>query len=94
VTVLGDRPTAIPRDTCAWLGLVAYITTAEVLLMRKSHPLMSQSFDRWLAHPVGRIGCWLVVGTTAAHLLNLLPDKVDPFHIRSVCGLGRSTTGD
>lgn len=74
------RASSINRDTAAWLGLVAYIASAEYLLTRWDHPLMSQSFDRWLMRPHSRLLCWTVVGATGAHLLNLLPNKFDPFH--------------
>jgi len=70
----------IRRDTAAWVGLVAYIVAAEYFLTHRSHPLMSESFDRWLGTPHGRILCWAVTGSTAAHLLNLLPNKIDPYH--------------
>lgn len=96
MTISGNRLTAVPRDTCAWAGLVAYIAVAEALLTHGAHPLMSHSFDRWLDRPIGRLGCWLVVGATGAHLLNLLPDKIDPFHIAfwRICGLRGTPPGD
>lgn len=75
-----QRLTRINLDTAAWVGLVGYIASAEYLLTRGSHPLMSQSFDRWLLKPHSRLMCWVVVGATAAHLLNLLPNKADPYH--------------
>lgn len=70
----------VNRDTVAWVGLVAYIAGAEYLLTKGCHPLMSQAFDRWLSRPQSRVLCWIVVGATSGHLLNLLPNRVDPFH--------------
>lgn len=60
----------------AWLGLGALILAYE--LAAPEGELLSESVDRGLqSHKM------LVVGSvclTAAHLLNVLPNKIDPFH--------------
>jgi hypothetical protein len=74
----------VPRkfryDTAAWAGLVAYIVAAEHWLHRSKQPLMSETYDRWLTTPLGRVCCWVVTLTTAGHLLNQIPGRWDPFH--------------
>lgn len=58
----------------AWIALGAAVVTYEVL----ADDLLSYGCDRYLeARP------WLtraVIITTAAHLLNWLPGRIDPFH--------------
>ncbi len=40
---------------------------------------MSEEVDRWL--DTSPVVVWVVLGLVAAHLLNLLPKKLDPLHI-------------
>lgn len=51
-------------------------------LVAQEDQLLSHAFDRWIEkHP------WLVRAVTAVtvlHLLNLLPDQLDPFHSTGV----------
>lgn len=65
-----------PADR-AWLALFIGVAAYEVAA--KEGELMSHSYDRWLInHPVLTWGATLI---TAAHLLNILPDRVDPFQM-------------
>lgn len=59
----------------AWAVLVAAIIVYELAAPRGQ--LLSEAVDRWLEKRP-----WptrLAVIVTAAHLLNVLPDRVDPF---------------
>jgi hypothetical protein len=74
------RPLTITGER-AWLILGVAIFVYEVAA--PPDQLLSEAVDRWLdRHP------WptrLVVIATAAHLLNLLPTRVDPFyHVASM----------
>ena len=62
-----------PSD-CAWLGLAVGVAAYEALA--RDGELMSEAVDRYLeAHP---LVTRCVVVTVAAHLLNLLPQRLDP----------------
>jgi len=59
----------------AWVVLAVGVAAYEALA--KDGELLSHQVDRWLeAHPVVTA---VAVTTTAAHLLNILPPKVDPW---------------
>jgi hypothetical protein len=63
-----------PADR-AWLALAIGVGAYE--LMAREGELMSHSYDRWLLnHPVMTWGATLI---TAAHLLNMLPERCDPY---------------
>lgn len=61
----------------AWLILAMGVIGYE--LLAKDNELLSHQVDRWLAaHPVVTT---VAITSTAAHLLNLLPEPVDPWVI-------------
>jgi hypothetical protein len=66
-------------STKAWLGLGAYVVTTEVCA--PDGELLSQAVDRWLEKRPGRTVSVLTIVATALHLLNLLPERYDPFAI-------------
>lgn len=66
-------------STKAWLGLGAYVVATEVCAPEDE--LLSQAVDRWLEKPPGRTASALTIVATALHLLNLLPERYDPFAI-------------
>lgn len=58
-----------------WIALASFITALEVIA--PDGELLSEGVDRGLEqHPL-LVRAAIIV--TAAHLLNLLPEKVDPF---------------
>lgn len=60
----------------AWLVLAVAVALYEIAAPKDQ--LLSEAVDRWLAKRP-----WMtraVVVLTAAHLLNLIPQRVDPFH--------------
>lgn len=60
----------------AWMALGVGIAVYEALA--GDGELLSHQVDRWLeSHP---LLTYLVVTVTAAHLLNVLPSRVDPWH--------------
>ncbi|USC17052.1 hypothetical protein [Rhodococcus sp. 11-3] len=64
----------------AWLagGVIAYE------IMADEDQLLSNAVDRWLkSHP---LATHVAVVVTAAHLLNLIPERLDPFHHISLLG--------
>jgi hypothetical protein len=66
-------------STKAWLGLGAYVVATEVCAPQGE--LLSEAVDRWLEkHPARTVSALAITGTTL-HLLNLLPEKYDPFAI-------------
>jgi hypothetical protein len=59
----------------AWVALGVGVFAYE--LMARDGELLSHQVDRWLeSHPVIT---YAVVSVTAAHLLNVLPQKIDPW---------------
>ena len=64
-------------STKAWLGLGAYVVATEVCAPEGE--LLSEAVDRWLK--AARTVSALAISGTALHLLNLLPEKYDPFAI-------------
>lgn len=61
----------------AWIVLGVGILGYEVLA--KEGELLSEQIDRWLERH--RFFTTAAVMITAAHLLNWLPKRVDPFHL-------------
>ena len=60
----------------AWAGLAVGVLAYEVLA--PDGELMSEGVDRALErHPLITT---LAIGATALHLLNILPERIDPFH--------------
>jgi hypothetical protein len=73
------REVEMRYSTKAWLGLGAYIAATEVCAPEGE--LLSQAVDRWLEkHPARTVSALSIVGT-ALHLLNLLPERYDPFAV-------------
>lgn len=64
--------------TKAWLGLGMGVATYEILCPRGE--TLSEGVDRALEHPMGRYIAMTAIALTAAHLSNVLPQEVDPFH--------------
>ena len=62
----------------AWLALAAGVTVYEV--MCDDGETLSEYLDPLYEHPVKRAFVIGVIGTTALHLMNMLPERVDPFH--------------
>jgi hypothetical protein len=68
----------------AWIVLAVGVVAYE--LGAPQGELMSEGVDRYLTRRPGRrrdLRPWVtraVITTTAAHLLNLLPQRVDPFY--------------
>jgi hypothetical protein len=59
----------------AWVALGVGVAAYE--LLAGENELLSHQVDRWLeSHPVVTTA---IVGITAAHLLNFLPARVDPW---------------
>jgi len=72
-----------PADA-AWIVLVAGVVVWDVACPREE--MLSEGVDRYLERRP-----WLtrmVVAVTAAHILNLLPKRVDPFY-RVATAFGR-----
>lgn len=64
----------------AWIALAAGVIIYEIGATEGE--MLSHQCDRWLAsHPVLTTA---VISFTALHLLNMLPSKVDPWHIAFV----------
>jgi hypothetical protein len=64
--------------TKAWLGLVGYTVTVEILA--PPGELLSEAFDDWLTKPATKVAAVAVVAATAGHLLNAIPPKYDIYH--------------
>lgn len=60
----------------AWLTLAAGVIAYE--LFAKDGELMSEIVDHWLQKH--RVATTVAITVTAAHLLNWLPPKIDPYH--------------
>lgn len=64
--------------TKAWIGLGAYVAGYDILAPKGE--TLSEGVDRALEHPTLRYAAIVGIGVTAAHLVNVLPEKYDPFH--------------
>lgn len=66
----------------AWIALVAGVAIYDYLA--PVGETMSEGFDRYLRHPLGRIAAIGAVALTSAHLLNVYErfgmEQVDPIH--------------
>lgn len=68
-----------PRPaSLAWGALVTGIVAYDVLC--PAGETLSEGVDRALEHDKGKIIALGIIGITAAHLANLLPERIDPFH--------------
>lgn len=61
----------------AWIGLGAGVAAYDILAPKGE--TLSEAVDGALEHPTFRYFAIAGIGITACHLLNLLPEKVDPF---------------
>lgn len=69
----------ISPATKAWIGLAAGIATYEVLCPQGE--TLSEGVDRAIErNKFTKIATLGAIGITAAHLANLLPKKLDPYH--------------
>lgn len=67
----------------AWAALAIGVIGYEV--MAPQGEMLSHAFDGFLErHPIITWGCTLLL---AAHLLNVLPPRFDPFNMRLITGL-------
>ena len=62
----------------AWIGLAVGIFTYDVLCPRGE--TLSEGVDRALEHPRNKYATMGAIAITGAHLLNVLPEKIDPLH--------------
>lgn len=65
-------------STKAWIGLGAYVAAYDILAPKGE--TLSEGVDRMLEHDKCKYVAIGGVALTAAHLINLLPPKYDPFH--------------
>jgi hypothetical protein len=63
----------------AWVVLIIGIVGYEILA--KEGELLSEQIDRWLERH--KLFTTAAITITAAHLLNWLPARLDPFHLVS-----------
>lgn len=59
--------------TLGWAGVLTGIVAYEIL----GEETLSSAYDRYLEHPIKRIAAIGAVAFTGAHLLNILPPKLD-----------------
>lgn len=62
-----------------WIAIAAGVAAFDYF----SPETLSHAVDRALEHPVRRYAAIGAIAVTSAHLLNLLPERLDPF-----CALG------
>lgn len=62
----------------AWIGLGIYIAAVELLAPQGE--TLSEAMDDWLLRHPGKALSYMAVALTAAHLVNLLPQRYDPIH--------------
>ncbi len=62
--------------TYGWAALAAGVAAFDIL----SPETLSHAVDRALERPVGRYFALGAIAVTAAHLVNVLPEKADPYH--------------
>jgi hypothetical protein len=62
----------------AWLGLAAGVLVYDTFCPEGE--TLSEGVDRALAHPLSRAATIGAIAITGAHLLNVLPERIDPLH--------------
>lgn len=62
----------------AWIGLAAGVFAYDVLCPEGE--TLSEGVDRALERPRSRIMTIGAIAVVGAHLLNVLPEKIDPLH--------------
>ena len=62
----------------AWLGLAAGVIAYDVLCPEGE--TLSEGVDRALERPVYRTVTMGAIAIVGAHLINILPTKIDPLH--------------
>lgn len=68
-----------PRpSTVAWCGLAAGVAAYDAFC--PPNETLSEGVDRALERRTGKVLALGAIAVTAAHLANLLPERVDPFH--------------
>lgn len=65
-------------STVAWGTLAAGVAAYD--LFCPPGETMSEAVDRALEHPAKKILALGAIALTSAHLANMLPQRVDPFH--------------
>lgn len=69
-----------PRPaTLAWGAILGSAAIYEAIAPEGE--LLSEAVDRALERPYGRYLAYGAIGVTALHLANLLPERIDPYHI-------------
>lgn len=63
------------HGTYGWAILAGFVIAWDVL----APETLSGAVDRALEHPVGKYAAIGGVAVTGAHLLNVLPERIDPF---------------
>lgn len=72
-----ERP-KLQQSDWGWIGLVGGITVYE--LMCKPEQTLSEAYDRYMSNRLGRAACIAVTTYIGAHLLNMIPDRLDPLN--------------
>lgn len=68
----------------AWIGLAAGVFAYDVLCPEGE--TLSEGVDRALERPRARFATIGAIAITGAHLLNVIPEKIDPLHhVLRVC---------
>jgi hypothetical protein len=63
----------------AWAGIAAGVIAYE--LAAPEGELLSEGVDRAMEHSsLARAAVYAAIGCTALHLINMIPERVDPFH--------------
>ena len=70
--------TSLRYGNKAWLGLGIYLAVVE--LLAPPGETLSEAMDEWLQRHPGKALSHILVGVTAAHLVNLIPQRYDPIH--------------
>lgn len=69
----------LPRpSTLGWAGLIAGIAAYDYLCPQGE--TLSEGFDHLMETKTGKVVAIGAVALTGAHLLNLLPDRLDIYH--------------
>lgn len=62
-----------------WIGLAIYLAIVEAAA--PPGETLSEAMDKWLERHPGKALSHIAVAVTAAHLLNLIPPRLDPIHL-------------
>lgn len=69
----------LKKADAAWGAIVAGVVAYDVFCPKGE--TLSERVDDYMETRPGKLAAYSIIGATALHLCNILPDKYDPIHL-------------